>query len=291
MKRNILIGVLAAVVLIALVWGISLKRGVGSPTPARRVDVPAIPATAAAPRVAKAAAPSSLDALLKEAEARAKKGEFLEVQRVLRDALARFAADPRIGDVQRQLEAVNMSVLVSGLAVPELTAQREVAAGDTLSMIADEFRTTVPFIMKQNGLTSDTIRAGQRLRIWTGRLGILIDKSQNTLMLRSNEDLVKTYPVSTGKDNITPVGTFKIVTKLVKPAWTHEGRIIPYGDPANILGSRWLGFDLSSYGIHGTTEPDKIGQQVTAGCVRMRNADVEELYDLLPVNTEVTIMD
>jgi lipoprotein-anchoring transpeptidase ErfK/SrfK len=52
-----------------------------------------------------------------------------------------------------------------------------------------------------------------------------------------------------------------------------------------------MGFDITGYGIHGTTEPDKIGQQVTAGCVRMRNEEVEELYTLIPVGTEVTIQD
>ena len=58
-----------------------------------------------------------------------------------------------------------------------------------------------------------------------------------------------------------------------------------------VLGTRWMGFDITGYGIHGTTEPDKIGQQVTAGCVRMRNEEVEELYTLIPVGTEVTIQD
>ncbi len=229
--------------------------------------------------------------LLKEAQGFAKKGEFLEAQRILKDMLPRFVADPRVEEVQQRLEAINMRVLVSGLMVPGLTVQREIAAGDTLSMIADEFRTTVAFIKKQNGLSSDVIRRGQLLRIWTGRLSVVIDKSQNILMLRSDGELIKTYPVSTGKDSITPVGSFTIVNKLQKPTWTHEGRVIPYGDPENVLGTRWMGFDIPGYGIHGTSEPAKIGQQTTAGCVRMRNEDVEELYDLLPVNTEVTIMD
>ena len=58
-----------------------------------------------------------------------------------------------------------------------------------------------------------------------------------------------------------------------------------------LLGSRWLGFNMPGYGIHGTIEPETIGKQVTAGCVRMRNSDVEELYDILPLGTEVSIVD
>ncbi|MGE5279162.1 MAG: L,D-transpeptidase family protein [Deltaproteobacteria bacterium] len=281
MKRNILIGAAAATLAVVFViGGIAAKRGRALKPPRREAS--SQPARAAS---------GNFDTLLKEAEVSAKKGELLDAQRTLKDMRTRFAADPRVEDVQKRLEDVNMRILVSGMMVPGLTVQHEVVPGDTLSMIADTYRTTVPFIMKQNGLTSDVIRRGQILRVWTGRLGVVVDKSQNVLLLNSDGELIKTYQVSTGRDNITPVGTFKIVTKLKNPAWTHEGRVIPYGDPRNILGTRWMGFDLAGYGIHGTAEPEKIGQQVTAGCVRMRNGEVEELYDLLPVNTEVTIMD
>jgi len=52
-----------------------------------------------------------------------------------------------------------------------------------------------------------------------------------------------------------------------------------------------MGFDLAGFGIHGTTEPQTLGRQVTQGCVRMLNAEVEELYAIVPVGTEVTIVD
>ena len=67
--------------------------------------------------------------------------------------------------------------------------------------------------------------------------------------------------------------------------------VIPADSPDNILGSRWMGFDLPGYGIHGTTEPESIGKSCTQGCVRMLNSEVEELYDIVPVGTEVTILD
>jgi len=66
---------------------------------------------------------------------------------------------------------------------------------------------------------------------------------------------------------------------------------VPAGSPDNILGVAWLGFDLPGYGIHGTTEPQNLGKQVTQGCVRMANTDVEELYTIVPVGTEVQIVD
>jgi lipoprotein-anchoring transpeptidase ErfK/SrfK len=235
--------------------------------------------------------PDGFDKGVQNAAALELRGELLEARNAYKAVIAVYASRPGIEEVQKKLEDLNMRVMCSGITIPNETALREIKAGDSLSMIADEFRTTAAFIKKQNGLKSDVIRVGQRLRIWMGRLSIYIDKSQNVLTLRSNTDLVKTYRVSTGKDNITPIGTFKLINKLVDPTWTHEGKVYASGDPENVLGTRWMGFDLSGYGIHGTTLPETIGTQATAGCVRMLNSEVEELFDLLPVNTEVTIVE
>lgn len=234
---------------------------------------------------------SDFDALLKSAVALESQGELVKARDALRSIMSAYASSAGIGDVQKRLEDLNMKIMLSAINLPTETAIREVAEGDSLSMIADEYHTTAEFIKKQNGLSSNVIRPGQRLRIWTGKFSVLIDKSQNSLVLKSNGEIVKSYRVSTGKSNITPVGNFKIVNKLVKPAWTHDGRVIPPESPENILGTRWLGFNIPGYGIHGTIEPESIGRQTTAGCVRMLNNEVEELYGILPVNTEVTIID
>jgi lipoprotein-anchoring transpeptidase ErfK/SrfK len=57
------------------------------------------------------------------------------------------------------------------------------------------------------------------------------------------------------------------------------------------LGARWIPISLKGYGIHGTNDESSIGGQTTAGCVRMYNNDVIELYDIIPVGTEVEIID
>jgi lipoprotein-anchoring transpeptidase ErfK/SrfK len=87
------------------------------------------------------------------------------------------------------------------------------------------------------------------------------------------------------------VGAFKILVKLENPVWYKAGAVIPPESPDNVLGTRWMGFDLEGYGIHGTVDPDKIGQQVTSGCIRMRNEEVEELYKIVPRGTPVTVVD
>ena len=123
-------------------------------------------------------------------------------------------------------------------------------------------------------------------------LSILVDKSDNTLRLLDGAQAIKVYPVATGKNNSTPVGIFKITSKLEDPTWYKPGGgIYPPGDKGNKIGTRWMGISKAHYGIHGTTEPETIGQQVSDGCVRMKNKDVEELFKLVAPGTPVTIQD
>ena len=61
--------------------------------------------------------------------------------------------------------------------------------------------------------------------------------------------------------------------------------------PENLLGTHWLALNVRGYGIHGTWEPDTIGHQLSAGCVRMLNENVEELFTLVTLGTPVEIRD
>ena len=123
-------------------------------------------------------------------------------------------------------------------------------------------------------------------------LGVWVDKSDNTLALKLGGHILKTYTVSTGVNNSTPVGTFKVTTMLENPTWYKgSGAVFGPHDKRNQLGTRWIGFNKKGYGIHGTTEPEKLGRQVSAGCVRMRNRDVEELFTFVKPGTVVTIRD
>ena len=166
-----------------------------------------------------------------------------------------------------------------------------VKPGDSLYVIAQKNHTTVDFIKKVNGLKGDNVYPKMKLKIHTEPFSIVVDKSKNTLVLYSADVPVKKYSVATGKKNCTPVGEFKITDKLLNPTWFKTGAILPPGSPKNALGTRWMGFDKPSYGIHGTIEPKSIGTQASEGCIRMLNEEVEELYSLVPVGTKITIQD
>ena len=107
---------------------------------------------------------------------------------------------------------------------------------------------------------------------------ISVDINKRLLTLYLNGKIHKTYPVAVGKPSTpTPKGSFKIKNKALNP-----------GGP---FGARWMGLTATggSYGIHGTNNPNSIGHAASAGCVRMYNHDVIELYNTVPIGTIVTI--
>ena len=193
--------------------------------------------------------------------------------------------------IRKNLDDLNLKILFSPTLTPD-SFHYTVEKGDSLYEIAKKHHTTVELVRKSNSLSTDTIRPGMKLKISKAVFSIVVDVSENQLTLLQDQELLKTYSVATGRaGHETPLGTFKIVNKLVDPVWYKTGAVVPTGSPENILGSRWLGFSLEGYGIHGTTLPETIGAHTSEGCVRMHNRDVEEIYTIVPIPTSVTVRD
>lgn len=120
---------------------------------------------------------------------------------------------------------------------------------------------------------------------------LVINIPSFTLSVVQGDTVVKKYPVAVGKPSApTPVGEFRVISKVVNPTWypPDGSRPVPPG-PANPLGRRWLGFSPSGYGVHGNNNENSIGKAVSLGCVRMHNSDVEELFGRISLGTELRI--
>lgn len=215
---------------------------------------------------------------------------LISIRKNLIDELEMTNNPEKIEKIKETVSDINMKILMSPV-IDDCSVEYVVQPRDTLTNIAKKYGTTVGLIQRINGISGHIIFPKQKLKVHTCKFSLAVDKSQNILLLKQNGQVIKTYQVSTGKDNCTPVGKFKVVSKLENPTWFKTGAVIPPDSPDNLLGTRWLGFDIQGYGIHGTKDEDSIGQQVSQGCVRMRNEDVEELYDLISVGTEVVIVD
>ncbi len=115
---------------------------------------------------------------------------------------------------------------------------------------------------------------------------IVVDLSDRKLYLYKKKKLAAEYPVAIGHEVWqTPQGRYLIGDMQRNPAWEHPltGRIVPPG-PDNPLGAAWISFWSNggySFGLHGTTNEALIGEAVSHGCVRLRNADILALYDVV----------
>ncbi|MBN1670293.1 MAG: L,D-transpeptidase family protein [Kiritimatiellae bacterium] len=199
-----------------------------------------------------------------------------------RDKAARAAAED-------MLSRINIRLVFSPSPMPE-KVDYVIEQGDTLGGLAKKFGTTQELIQKSNQVIGHIIRVGSRLRILSGTFSMTISKKRNDLVLKLNGLFFKRYRVGTGEHSTTPEGTFHITDRMPQPTWWRpDGKAVPYGSTNNVLGTHWLSLDIPRYGLHGTWEPDTIGKQKSAGCIRLLNADIEELYTLVPSGTEVVI--
>lgn len=108
------------------------------------------------------------------------------------------------------------------------------------------------------------------------------------------------FPIAVGRPgHETPTGHFRVEEMVEHPDFVR----IEHGDPPRVrervppgpenpLGERWIGFirgDGWTIGIHGTPRPELLGQAVSRGCIRMRNADVIRVYDRVRIGTPVVV--
>ena len=213
-------------------------------------------------------------------------------------------ADPGCGKAcpvaEARLGAVDVELIFSPREM-EGKIDYAIAPGDSLKKIANRHGTTVDLIVKGNSVPNpDRVQVGDRLRILDKQVfEISVSKSRNDLLVTLNGKFFKRYKVGTGKFAKTPVGTFEITDKITEPPWWKpDGKVVPFGDKENILGTRWMAIAATGdtppargYGIHGTWDESSLGQQSSAGCIRMANRDVEELFVYVPVGTKVVIGD
>lgn len=123
-----------------------------------------------------------------------------------------------------------------------------------------------------------SIKDKQTIQAPQGKVSIVIDVSKRSLEVYSEGQLHKKYRVAVGKGKTpTPIGEWNVVWKDYN--W------------GTGFGTRWIGLNVpwGIYGIHGTNKPWSIGQFASHGCIRMRNKDVEELFEWVPIGTPVRI--
>jgi lipoprotein-anchoring transpeptidase ErfK/SrfK len=140
--------------------------------------------------------------------------------------------------------------------------------------------------------TSTYLQPDQVLRIPTDPVRTEVYISSRWVLYLHGDEVVAAWPCAVGREgHETPPGKYRAGVKQEKPSWMRPGFApVPYGDPENPLGTRWISWDgRKGYGFHGTWEPETVGSAASDGCIRLHNEDVERLFEILPQGAEIDV--
>lgn len=192
-----------------------------------------------------------------------------------------------------KLRSINERIFLSTGTDGDLKTYK-VEQGDFPARIAQKVGTTWELIVRLNGLTDRDIRTlqiGRELKVPKGTFELHVRKSKYVMDLLLDGQFIQRYEVGLGVGGSTPLGEYTIRNRIPKAA---DGAY-PYGHPQHRLGTRWMGIHnedgYNGYGIHGCRpeQESEIPGECSQGCIRMTNAQVEEVFDIVPVGTRVRI--
>lgn len=127
---------------------------------------------------------------------------------------------------------------------------------------------------------------------------IVVDTKERRLYLVQEGGRALRYGIGVGRDGFRWGGTHRITAKKEWPSWTPPAQMLArrpdlprhmVGGPDNPLGARAMYLGSTLYRIHGSNEPETIGQAVSSGCFRMVNDDVIDLYNRVQVGATVVV--
>lgn len=127
---------------------------------------------------------------------------------------------------------------------------------------------------------------------------IIVNTAERRLYLVQGNGQALRYGIGVGRDGFRWGGVHRITAKKEWPSWTPPSQMLARrpdlprhmeGGIDNPLGARAMYLGSTLYRIHGSNEPETIGQAVSSGCFRMTNEDVTDLYNRVSVGATVIV--
>ncbi|MGY4285022.1 lipoprotein-anchoring transpeptidase ErfK/SrfK [Bradyrhizobium sp. LM2.7] len=128
---------------------------------------------------------------------------------------------------------------------------------------------------------------------------VVVNTTERRLYLVLQNGQALRYGIGVGRDGFRWGGVHRITAKKEWPDWTPPSQMLARrpdlprhmkGGIENPLGARAMYLGSTLYRIHGSNEPETIGQAVSSGCFRMTNEDVSDLYGRVSVGTTVVVL-
>ncbi len=274
-----------------------------SQQPERRSPAQAEPAPRTQPRP-RASDDNAVVQAMRAADAEVQRDRPSAARQILDGVVHSAGPSAAAANARAALSALNATLLF-GPTIFEgepLTHGYVVEPGDSLSRIASREKLGVDWrlIQRINRISDPSkIRVGQTIKLVKGPFHAVVHKSEFRIDLfagpaanRAAWRFVLSAGVGLGEGDSTPTGSFAVrpESRLINPHWVNPrtGERFDAENKMNPIGERWIGLEglgadaiKTGYGIHGTIEPDSIGEQRSMGCIRMGEQDVSLVYELL----------
>ncbi len=240
---------------------------------------------------------------LQDAKAKVDAGKLLDARDIYNAAIISAKLSPdELKAAKIQLSAVNDKLVFSPRVFDgdQWSESFPVPPGGVMAKIAKRYSVTPELLCRVNEISDPKrLQMGKSIKVVKGPIHAVVDKSDFTIDLYfgapggPGSSYITTYRVGLGKDDSTPTGKWlcEAGKKLTNPTYfSSRGQgVIDKDDPKNPLGEYWIGLTgldgqalgKTSYGIHGTIEPESIGTMASQGCIRLKNEDVARVYEML----------
>lgn len=243
---------------------------------------------------------SEVKRLLQQIAEREAADDLVGARLIYRQLLIRKDADEIRAFVERKIGDINTTLLFSDRPMPEKTKHR-IEAGDLIAKLTKKYGNTQDFLLKANGIEKpELLRIGRGLWVMDNPVfELTVFKKGGSAVLTLNGRFFKRYVIGVGKSEASPKGTYRVSGRIKNPNDSgSEKDEKEETDSKNTLGTCWLALAatdetpaVNNFGLHGTWNESSLGRPSDAGYIRFRNADIEELYVLLPLGSLVNIAD
>ncbi|MFA5864681.1 MAG: L,D-transpeptidase family protein [Phycisphaerae bacterium] len=221
-------------------------------------------------------------------------GKIIPARKVLNDYLAEHFESPSSNAVRtRALELGKQTILGAKIYPDDPVCQAyRIDAGDTLVRLAKKNKVPYQFLCKINQIIDPRrLMEGQQIKLPKGPIHLKVIKHELMLYVFLQDVLFAKYDVCLGKDGKTPDGKWLVEDRIRRPVYVDPDtkQIFGPNDPNNPTGGFWIrlkGLDgdavgKTGFGVHGTNEPDSVKKFLSKGCIRLRNEDMAQVFDLL----------
>jgi LysM repeat protein len=238
-----------------------------------------------------------IEQLLSESKELIDRGNLVKARTILNEYLAEHLESPDAAPVrERALELGKQTILGPTVSPDDPLCQTyKIDVGDTFGRLAKRNKIPFQFLCKLNpSADPHRLLEGQKIKVIKGPIHVKVTKHDLTMYVFLQNTLFAKYQVCLGKNGKTPEGKWLVEDRIRRPVYVDPdtGQNYSSNDPKNPTGGFWIRLlgvaggtvGKTGFGIHGTTEPESIGKFMSKGCIRMRNEEMAQVFDMLTPN-------